>query len=248
MTLAPGELDKLGTIEFYTGAAKAKSEVVEMGGPGSGHWRHAGRKGKRGGSAPSKGRGLAWLEARGVRVHTDSPKNLTSEDISNVEKEVRKMPNKMIDEIDQAGLGMDLVADSGVTAHPGWVELRGVTPRGWEGTGKTWDDVPGAGASRSLGKTVIVANRLKEGHGSRNAIIHEHAHTFERAHYILTGRKFSQSAKWTRLHGSIAWKSTYQKRYAEEAFAESLAVYLDSPESRQTLSSEIQSYFKEILR
>lgn len=29
-----------------------------MGGKGSGHWRHRGRKGKRGGSAPSKGRGL----------------------------------------------------------------------------------------------------------------------------------------------------------------------------------------------
>ena len=31
--------------------------LIEMGGPGSGHWGHRGRKGKRGGSAPSRGRG-----------------------------------------------------------------------------------------------------------------------------------------------------------------------------------------------
>lgn len=30
--------------------------LVEMGGKGSGHWRHRGRKGKRGGSVPSKAR------------------------------------------------------------------------------------------------------------------------------------------------------------------------------------------------
>lgn len=58
MTLAPGELDKLGTIEWYTGAAKVKSKVVKKGGPGSGHWGHKGRKGKRGGSLPSRRRRL----------------------------------------------------------------------------------------------------------------------------------------------------------------------------------------------
>lgn len=41
---------------------------VEMGGPGSGHWGHAGRKGKRGGSAPSKGIG-----AIGKKILKDKP-------------------------------------------------------------------------------------------------------------------------------------------------------------------------------
>lgn len=37
-----------------------RGEWKEMGGPGSGHWRHAGRKGKKGGSAPSKaGKGVS---------------------------------------------------------------------------------------------------------------------------------------------------------------------------------------------
>lgn len=44
----------------------------EMGGPGSGHWRHAGRKGKKGGSAPSKGKTLQFkpvpIGQRGVRT------------------------------------------------------------------------------------------------------------------------------------------------------------------------------------
>lgn len=49
-----GDVNKL-VGKVYRG----KSEVVEMGGPGSGHHGHAGRKGKRGGSAPRKAGGLA---------------------------------------------------------------------------------------------------------------------------------------------------------------------------------------------
>lgn len=46
-------------IDNIEGELNLERWFTEMGGPGSGHWRHAGRKGKRGGSAPSKGRGLS---------------------------------------------------------------------------------------------------------------------------------------------------------------------------------------------
>jgi len=62
-----------------------------------------------------------------------------------------------------------------VTGFHGMAHLKGVTPRGWEGTGYTWDDVGGAGPDRKGAGTFIGADRFYGGSRDTTAL-HELGH------------------------------------------------------------------------
>lgn len=65
---------------------KETREVLkEMGGKKSGHWGHRGRKGKRGGSAPSKGGGVSALGDRTSSVDT-RPLGAIREEVQDIYK------------------------------------------------------------------------------------------------------------------------------------------------------------------
>jgi hypothetical protein len=172
-----------------------------------------------------------------------------------VNEEMTKIPPIVLSIIAQAGFRLELVMDA-VTHHPQLKHLSGVTPRGWP-VGQTWDVVPGGGATPILKCTVIAANSLQKGHGSRNLILHEHAHTFDLAlSYLVQSsgvlkltnpQLFSKSdEEFMTLWQSVNWKSNYQKSYIEEAFAESFAFFFDSTQSRNELQNQyptIYNYF-----
>lgn len=175
--------------------------------------------------------------------------------LNEVHLEMAKIPPMVLAIISQAGFRLELVLDA-VTHHPKLRHLSGVTPRG--GT-RPWDKIPGGSASPSLKCSVIAANSLKRGHGSKNLILHEHAHTFDLAlSYLVKNRGvlkaqepilFSKiDADFQALWKTTDWKDAYRKSYVEEAFAESFAFYFDSVTSREELRQsypKVYEYFRQ---
>lgn len=121
------------------------------------------------------------------------------------------------------------------------ISLRGDIPRGWEATGKTWDDVPGAYLPKR--KRVVVAtiagdagNRMvptmSSGlHGSADLLVHEalHGYDFETGHAVLCDPAFAaaRTADFARL-------DTYTQQAGDaglqETFAESGARFFVEPD------------------
>jgi len=177
--------------------------------------------------------------------------------LNQVLQQMAKIPPIVHAVITTANFKMELVRDS-VVNHPEFAYLRGRTPRGWP-AGSVWDEVPGC-ASKPLSptkKTVIAANRLREGHGSVNLVLHEHAHSFDIAltYLVKSGeslkfkhpRLFSRNDKaFIAVWKMTEWNDLYLERYPEEGFAESFAYYFHSPNSRAVLRQKyplIYHYF-----
>lgn len=181
----------------------------------------------------------AVLEGKtlGAKFTTGPPMTLT--EWNNVNKELAKIPSGVRAAIKTQCGELGLVKDHGITVDPDYAHLKGVKPRGWT-SGHTWDSVPGCGGHVGKG-TVIVANRLKEGHGSANIILHEQAHSFD------VGGQISNSEKWKVLHKGEKWTRAYYKNYPEEAFAESFATYFHGDaKMRSGMSKPVRDFMREI--
>lgn len=120
-----------------------------------------------------------------------------------------------------------------ITNQPSMRHLRGVTPRGWEGTGKTWDDIPGSG-----GNPVIVRIGYSDtgmGHGSLNLELHETAHAIDT--YVFNRYSSSSQFRYAfnyearRLFGNDGYNSVYPEEY----FAESSSMYFLNSTTRARL-------------
>jgi hypothetical protein len=132
----------------------------------------------------------------------------------------------------QNGVKIRLITGK-LTDEPEYKELKGVTPRGWEGTGKTWDDIPGVG-----GNPVILRIGFSEsgkGHGSLNLELHETSHAID----IHIFNNISQSDKFTQLFNKESKQlfpaNSYMDSYSEEYFAESSCMFVYSSETRNTM-------------
>jgi hypothetical protein len=88
-----------------------------------------------------------------------------------------RLPVDIIVTLRKRNRGIDVVADN-VTTHPGMRSYSNTRPRGW-GEGRTWSEVPGAGATANNG-TIIAGNSLHRGHGAVDLILHEVGHTVDR--------------------------------------------------------------------
>jgi hypothetical protein len=133
-------------------------------------------------------------------------------------------------------------------------DLRGVTPRGWDATGKTWDDVPGAyfpGRKRvvvatidggGVGRTVPTRETFK--HGSENLIVHESLHGFDWIddHKVLKDPRFVSART-----GDMAALGTYEKQDGtpglEETFAESGARFVANPSGLRQHWPNLHAYW-----
>lgn len=117
--------------------------------------------------------------------------------------------------------------------------LRGVIPRGWEDTGKTWDDVPGTYLDRK--KRVVVATiagaagrvvptRESGKHGSISLTVHESLHGYDYSgdHKVLSDPTFL-----TARVQDFAKLDRYQRQDGqaglEETFAESGSRFIAEP-------------------
>lgn len=136
---------------------------------------------------------------------------------------------KTISNIHSSGVRMKL-CDGPITDEPEYADLKGQIPRGWEGLGKTWDDVPGAGGTETPIARIGYSNPGDDtGHSSINLELHELAHTVDNyISGIYVGDQISSSKQFNKI-----WKEEvrgvlpeiYYIDYVEEYFAEVFAMY-----------------------
>jgi len=216
------------------------------------HLKGADWYGKKGGAKQSvpypetAGHALEQGKKFGVRiVEGASGTSVSKDQLHSVNEQVAKIPAKALEAVTKAGSGIDVVGGKGITDHPHNAHLKGVVPRGWEKTGKTWDDVPGGGAQHPNQRTIIAARGAANpySHGSANLVLHEHGHTVDACSRDSNNQRPSDQADWKAIHGKVKWPSPYQQAYAEEAWAESFAKMYNGEQTRAALPPEVQAYF-----
>ena len=193
-----------------------------------------------GGAAPAEGPtavgGAGDLEARRAvaRRLVRAGGSATQEDVDAVVGELEKMPLAQLQQMERNGTRVVAARGSVTDAR---TDLRGVQPRGWP-PGKTWDQVPGAFMPDT--NEVVVATQAGpngtrqvpptgSSHGSANLVLHEAGHSLD-----YRGGKPSDSAEFQRAYeADRAAMPTYLQQPGaagrEEAYAETLALYLQDP-------------------
>jgi hypothetical protein len=123
-----------------------------------------------------------------------------------------------------------------ITNEPEYAYLKGVTPRGWESTGLTWDDVPGAGGNPTIIR--IGYSEKGNGHGAYNLELHETFHAIDSYVFndISQGRPFYSI--FLKEADNLFAGNQYQEVYPEEYFAEVAAMYLLNDTTRNLLKSK----------
>jgi hypothetical protein len=148
-----------------------------------------------------------------------------------------KFPSILHAEMMEAGLTMHLLSGDGVAEDPTWeTDPKTNDPefdeRNSTFDGRGWETVPGSGGAalpNAMIPTRIVVNKLYEGHGSINLVLHEHAHSLDSLYEL---RNISHSEEWLKIHGEIEVQrylgqvcGKYCQDSAEESFAELFATY-----------------------
>ncbi|WP_372907827.1 anthrax toxin lethal factor-related metalloendopeptidase [Salinicoccus roseus] len=87
-----------------------------------------------------------------------------------------RVDERILAHTNRAGVRIILM-DQPLTELPEFEYLSGVTPRGWEGTGRTWDDVPGAGGYTTAAR--IGYSNPGNSHSTINLELHEYGHAVD---------------------------------------------------------------------
>lgn len=145
---------------------------------------------------------------------------------------LEKIPTPILKALHDKDIKIILTNDK-ITNVPELSYLKGVTPRGWEGTGLTWDGVPGVSE-----KNVVVRigySKKGKGHNSYNLEIHETMHAVDR----FVFNNVSDSQEFTTIFNKeaiIHYKNDgYISVYPAEYFAEAASLYLYNDTTRKEL-------------
>jgi hypothetical protein len=105
-----------------------------------------------------------------------------------IAKELQKLPLGVLQAFKAAGCKVVVCRGSITDYRP---ELKGVVPRGWEESGRTWDSVPGEyNAAKKEVVIAVIGHGFPagphcpgpgEGHGSANLLVHEMFHGIDQA-------------------------------------------------------------------
>lgn len=176
-----------------------------------------------------------------VELPTDA---FNEEEASKMMDRIRHIPENYIEILIEDGTRIRLI-NNPMTEEPEYEHLKGVVPRGWEETGKTWDDVPGAGGQLIVAR--IGYSDPGEFHGSHNLELHEIGHqvdfvVFEMYDLDSTNETFAQL---TETEESL-FSGAYYK-YDEEFFAEAFTMFYLSEETNKELkrkAPQVYEYFR----
>lgn len=168
--------------------------------------------------------------------------------------ELLKFPEELLVRIFKANGRINLIQGQGVSEDPSWIKDYATFD------GRLWSYVPGAGGApyasipgRML-PTRIVVNRLYEGHGSVNLLLHEHAHAMDS---ISAHEGISRSSAWRELvknnPGFREFLQDHCHKYCvdnfNEGFAEAFAYYNGCVASRKKLEEkapQVAQFFREL--
>lgn len=154
---------------------------------------------------------------------------------------------KYLNALNQNNLKIKLLSGM-LTDEKEYAYLKGVVPKGWEGTGKTWDDVPGLGGS-TVALRIGFSNKGK-GHDAINLELHETAHAID--HIVLND--ISKSAQFKQIfakEGRSLGNVNYLGVYPEEFFAEAFAYYYLNQDTNSKLKSacpQIYSFLQNLAK
>lgn len=131
-----------------------------------------------------------------------------------------------------------------LTDLPEYEFLRGEIPRGWEGTGKTWNDVPGAGGSPAVAR--IGYSEPSEWHGTINLELHELAHLIDSHLFDYS----SHTAEFTTIHKDeqLGFLPSGYFNNAEEYFAESFSYFYLGGERNSKLKQQAPKTYEYITK
>lgn len=142
------------------------------------------------------------------------------------------IPEILLQEVANTGMSLILM-DFPLTDLPEYAYLSGVVPRGWEHTGLTWDDVPGAGGFDAAAR--IGYSDPGNGHSTINLELHEFSHSLDN---LVSAETISQTDEFIALqeeeqHSMFGDRTYYD--YTEEYFAETMAYYYLGGDTRAEL-------------
>ncbi|MBU3078927.1 DUF1353 domain-containing protein [Sphingomonas quercus] len=153
----------------------------------------------------------------------------TGEDLEAVAREAASLPDAVMARFEDLGIRIIACREAVTDFETG---LRGVVPRGWENTGRTWDDVPGTyldDRKRVVIATIagpagerVVPTAASGKHGSASLVVHEslHGHDYSGRHQVIRAAGFQ-----TARDGDLARLGVYESQPGdaglEETFAES---------------------------
>lgn len=157
---------------------------------------------------------------------------------------MERIPENYIEWLIEDGTRIRLI-NNPMTEEPEYEHLKGVVPRGWEETGKTWDDVPGAGGQLIVAR--IGYSDPGEFHGSHNLELHEIGHQVDFVVFEMYGLDSTNEtfAQLTETEASL-FSGAYYK-YDEEYFAEAFTMFYLSEETNKELkrkAPQVYEYFR----
>ncbi len=157
---------------------------------------------------------------------------------------IRHVPENYIEMMIEDGTRIRLI-NNPLTDEPEYTYLRGVVPRGWEATGRTWDDVPGAGGELIVAR--IGYSYSSEFHGSHNLELHEIGHQVDDVVFAQYGADSTTSlfAKLTDEEADLFSGPYYE--YDEEFFAEAFTMYYLNDNTQRELKQKapkVYDFFK----
>jgi Pro-Pro endopeptidase len=157
------------------------------------------------------------------------------------------LPASLLKQVKAEGIMVRLFQDN-LTNFPTTQHLKGVTPRGYTNTERTWDEVPGIGGSQ-LVLVKIGHSEKGAGHGSVNLELHELAHSIDR--YILDEMyyKMKFTVVWKQESEILFPGEDYFLKYKEEYFAETFAMYYLNLKTKEALKEKAPAthqFFEEL--
>lgn len=111
--------------------------------------------------------------------------------------------------------------------------LKGKVPRGWEDTGYTWDDVPGAGGDPTVAKIGYSEPLTANFHDSLNLELHEIAHAVDQ--FVFDDISYKEEFMTIHATEQKAFLPGAYFKYVEEYFAEVFAYYYLNDETQAEL-------------
>lgn len=149
-----------------------------------------------------------------------------------MKERIGKIPLPFLKILAQKGIVIKLI-NFPLTDLDEYAYLKGEVPRGWEDTGYTWDDVPGAGGDPTVAKIGYSEPLVENFHDSLNLELHEIAHAIDQ----FVFNEVSYGDAFVEIHQAekpLFLPDEYFE-YPEEYFAEVFAYYYLREETRVEL-------------
>ena len=174
------------------------------------------------------------LDAFGIDIHDFG---ISSSEKARHLNELNSMPDFFLSAWSQ-GDGAIYLTSGSITEFEQFSHLKGVTPRGWESTGCTWDDIPGSG-----GKCGTFLGNSALPNGPNSLAIHEATHNVDLAHnYSSRSTKLNELFEKLKLNQS---SNDSHRAYRFIEITEFLAIGIDEYYCNDDTNEELKTLYPE---